>query len=117
MMTTFRPISVSTKSQAVFDKVDWEAHRLAYTSYKKTQRISTSKLVHGLYHTKYEANKLYGDDALCPCCGRHLETLGHMFSCQAESSAKHREEAKRKLRWLKSNKNSRKAYPSITPQC
>ncbi len=34
-------------SPIVFSKVDWEAHRMAYTSHKRTQRISISKLTHG----------------------------------------------------------------------
>jgi hypothetical protein len=33
-------------STSIFDRVDWDAHRMAYTSYKRTQQISISKLVH-----------------------------------------------------------------------
>ncbi len=82
---------------SIFDKVDWEAHWMAYTSYKQTQQIGISKLVHGLYHIKYEAHKLYGEDATCPCCGTLPETISHVFQCGATSNAVHRVEAKEKL--------------------
>lgn len=81
-------------SQADFDRVDWEAHRLAYVSYKCPQRISISKLAHGLYHTNSEAHKLYGKDVTCPCCGDQPETLSHVFRCHAARCIDNRREAK-----------------------
>jgi hypothetical protein len=85
-------------SLADFDRVDWEAHRLAYVSYKRPQRISISKLAHGLYHTNYEAHKLYGKAILCPCCGGQPEALIHVFRCQAKSCVDKRIEAQEILR-------------------
>jgi ribonuclease HI len=84
-------------SKDTFDKVDWEAHRMAYESYKRTQRISISKLIHGLYHTRQDAHKLYGTDAKCTFCMEHPETLSHVFRCQATKIREHRGEARLKL--------------------
>lgn len=77
----------------MFDKVDWEARRLAYMLYKCTQRISIRKLVNGLYHTKYEMNKMNGGNVDC----QQPKTLGCLFCCSAHNSTKHRHEAKGKL--------------------
>jgi hypothetical protein len=85
-------------TSSVFDKVDWEAHNMAYTSHRRTTRISISKLTHGLYHTKYEAHKLYGEDVTCPCCNLLPETLDHVFCCSAPTVTENRVMAKDKLR-------------------
>jgi hypothetical protein len=85
-------------SEGIFDRIDWTAHQQVYQSYKRPQRISISKLVHGLLHTNKEANKFYGSNSLCPCCTLTTETFNHIFCCQEEGATANRHEALEKLR-------------------
>jgi hypothetical protein len=41
-----------------FDRVGWVAHAAAFHQHSRLQRLSITKLVHGLYHTNSEAHKL-----------------------------------------------------------
>jgi ribonuclease HI len=85
-------------SEDTFNRVNWVAHKQAFTSYKRVPQLSICKLVHGLYHTNREANKLYGTTDKCPCCESHIETLQHVFWCQEEHCRNHRHEARDKLK-------------------
>jgi hypothetical protein len=71
--------------------VDWIAHKQAIKRYySRVKRLSISKLAHGLHHTNYQINKLYGTPSTCPCCHLHVETLSHVFTCPSEDSASNR---------------------------
>ncbi len=57
-----------------------------------TSLYDISKPALGLYHTKYEAHKIYGEEATCPCCGI-TEMLDHVFRCGAITVTANRSEA------------------------
>jgi hypothetical protein len=71
-------------------KIDWEAHRRAICRFSRTQRISITKLSHGLYHTNWKDSQYYGAFNLCPCCNAHPETLDHVFTCQSKETVERR---------------------------
>jgi hypothetical protein len=56
----------------------------------RVHRISTCKLIHGLLHTRKEANKLYGTTDKCPCCTVEVKTMNHMLSCSSAEPTQHR---------------------------
>lgn len=62
-------------SLGTFNKVNWEAHKLAITKHNRIHHISIIKLIQGLYQTKYKDHKYYGTPATCPCCQLHTETM------------------------------------------
>jgi len=62
-----------------FQQVDWQAHNQAFSSYRRVPRLRLIKLVYGLYHTNYQACKMYGTSDLCPCCHSQTETLVSML--------------------------------------
>jgi hypothetical protein len=39
-----------------FNKVDWSGHKAAFTCHGRIHRISTAKLIHGLYQTTEQDN-------------------------------------------------------------
>ncbi len=67
-------------------------------SFKWPQRISISKLAHGLYHTNNEANKLYGYTSICPCCHSNEETFSHIFRCPDAGVVSNHLDAQSKLK-------------------
>jgi hypothetical protein len=75
---------------ATFDKVDWEAHKRAFNKFNHTQRISITKLAHGLYHTNLTDMRYYGNSDQCPCCQGATETLQHVFTCPSPDTADNR---------------------------
>lgn len=77
----------------IFQKVDFLAHKLAFTSHNRIHRISISKLIHGLYQTKLKDHQFYGTSPLCPCCHSVNESLNHMLSCPSKEVTEHRETA------------------------
>jgi hypothetical protein len=85
-------------SDEIFDKVDWVAHYQAFKSFKRLQRLSISKLVHGLYHTNREAHKTYGHTSNCPCCNSTEETFNHIFTCPNVEVVTNRQEALTRLK-------------------
>jgi hypothetical protein len=80
-------------NSGLFDKVNWAAHTAAFHQHSRLQRLSITKLVHGLYHTNSEAHKLYGSPATCPCCLKHKETLSHVLICTANLPINNRRQA------------------------
>jgi hypothetical protein len=85
-------------SDAIFDKVDWSAHYQAFTSFKRPQRISISKLAHGLYYRNKEANKMYGRTSICPCCDSNEETFCHIFHYPDAGVVSNSKDAQSKLK-------------------
>jgi hypothetical protein len=81
-------------SLSTFESVDWEAHALAMSSYKRVTQLCIVKLAHGLYHTKRESKKMYGTTDTCPCCNRSSETQSHVFRCQESVTSANRAAAK-----------------------
>jgi hypothetical protein len=82
----------------IFQQVDLEAHSQAISTYKRVQQLRLVKLSHGLYHTNYEAKKIYGQSDLCPCCKTTVKTLQHVFCCPNKVTTTNREAAKQQLK-------------------
>jgi hypothetical protein len=76
----------------IFQKVDFLAHKQAFTSHNRIHRISVSKLIHGLYQTKLQDHQFYGTSPICPCCHSVNESLNHI-SCPSKEVTEHRETA------------------------
>ncbi len=76
-----------------FEKVDWNAHKLAFKKHNRIHRISICKLIHGLYHTRHQDNKFYGTTDSCPCCSSASETLDHALNCPAPLVKEQRQNA------------------------
>lgn len=80
-------IQRAIRNPADFDRVDWDAYSAAFHQCNRLHQLSITKLVHGLYHTQHEANKIYGSSPMCPCCNHGMETLSHDFTCPADLPA------------------------------
>jgi hypothetical protein len=76
-----------------FQKVDFTAHKQAFTSHNRIHRISVSKLIHGLYQTKLKDHQFYGTSPTYPCCHSVNESLNHMFSCPSKEMTENRQTA------------------------
>mmetsp|Transcript_16552 Transcript_16552/g.23604 ORF Transcript_16552/g.23604 Transcript_16552/m.23604 type:complete len:131 (+) Transcript_16552:1973-2365(+) len=74
-------------SQALFDRVAWEAYGAAFKHQTKFRQISIMKLSHDLWNTGAQ-KKLFGQEpeGLCPVCSETLETMDHVFQCKAEAA-------------------------------
>ncbi len=79
----------SNWERETFWKVGWGAYGKAYRYIRRVRCISTCKLIHGLLHTRKEANKLYGTDR-CPCYAEAVKTMNHVFSCTSSQPTQHR---------------------------
>jgi hypothetical protein len=77
-------------SDATFTSVTWEAHSMAMSSLKRVTQLRIIKLAHALYHTNYEAKKMYGTTDICPCCQQAVETFSHVFQCRDPDASTHR---------------------------
>jgi hypothetical protein len=76
-------------SDATFTSVNWEAHSMAMSSLKRVTQLWIVKLAHALYHTNYEAKKMYGSTDICPCCQHAVETFSHVFQCPDPDASTH----------------------------
>jgi hypothetical protein len=70
-------------SPRIFHLIDWQAHESAQSRLTWTQRISTSKLIHGLTNTNHQNKLYYNTTSVCPCCSIEEESLEHVLRCQA----------------------------------
>jgi hypothetical protein len=61
-------------SDAMLNSVNWDAHSMAMTSFPRVTQLKIVKLAHGLYHTNYEAEKMYGTYANAATQGGDLVT-------------------------------------------
>jgi hypothetical protein len=67
-------------SRETFDTIDWELIRAARTKMGHTQRMQTSKIMHGWLPVMHMQAHITGR-AQCPGCRCPDETLDHMFHC------------------------------------
>jgi hypothetical protein len=84
-------------SEKVFQDVDWTSYHKAMLDLPRPQRLSISKLSHGLWNTNEQNNKYYHQAGSCPLCTA-LETQAHVFSCPHQAAKETRTEALATLR-------------------
>jgi hypothetical protein len=120
-------------SNKIFNRVHWDAFRLAMSSISRSHQISICKLTNGLWNTNEQNRKFYGTSDKCPFCSSP-ETLLHIFTCGSSKATSYRQEAiqefQRKLDKLKTHSkiadaivsgldqwalSSGRATPSIVP--
>jgi hypothetical protein len=81
-------------SDTMLNSLNWDAHSMAVSSFPRVTQLRIVKLAHGLYHTNYEAKKMYRATNLCPCCKLKMETLSHVFRCADTNVSSHQASAK-----------------------
>ena len=67
--------------------IDWPALKLAFKNQDTLGKISSTKILHGLWPTmeKLEDRNM-GVKSVCPRCKQFKETILHVFQCSARSS-------------------------------
>jgi len=84
-------------SETVFQDIDWTSYHKAMLDLPRPQRLSISKLSHGLWNTNEQNNKYYHQAGSCPLCTA-LETQARVFSCPYQVANETRAEALATLR-------------------
>jgi hypothetical protein len=71
-------------SSSQFRSVSWEAYERAFRGQTTFKQIAVMKLSHDLWNTGAQ-KKLFGQDTdgICPVCSAALETMDHIFQCDA----------------------------------
>jgi len=65
----------------IFQSVDWDSHHCAFRCLSRFQRISVSKIIHGLCNTNHQNHLLCNASNLCPGCESAEETFEHVLCC------------------------------------
>jgi hypothetical protein len=74
-------------TSAQFDRIDWNAHEIAYKTLSRYKKISVSKHLHNLWHTASRAHRISADNsAACHLCHHPMETSAHVLTCPATSA-------------------------------
>lgn len=84
-------------SRETFDIVDWDLIRATRTKLGHTQRMQTSKIMHGWLPVMHMQAHITGR-ARCPGCVCPDETLDHLFHCSNRILANKRDELLKTLR-------------------
>ncbi len=74
----------------IFDRINWEAHELAFKHLNRSGRIAVAKLIHKLINMNRQNFKFYGKSALCPSCQIVEESWTHVFTCGSQGPLKSR---------------------------
>jgi len=69
--------------------VNWEAHRRAFHCLTTHQCLHTSKLIHGLAHTKRKNLLFYNTSGLYPLCLQSEEKFHHVLTCTNHEASCH----------------------------
>jgi hypothetical protein len=98
-----------------FNRIHWDAFRLAVSSISRSHQISICKLTNGLWNTNEQNHKFYGTSSKCPFCSSP-ETLSHIFTCGSSKATSYRQEAiqefQKKLSKLKTHSKISEAIVS-----
>jgi hypothetical protein len=74
-------IKTAKWSASVFNLIDRAGLKRAFTTLTWHQKISTSKLIHGLANTNRQNRLHYNTTDSCPCCDSSEEIFEHILTC------------------------------------
>ncbi len=101
-------------SERSFQKVEWDAHRRAFTILSRSQQTSIAKLIHHLANTNNQNHLYYAASPLCPGCTQVQESFEHVLLCQNSPTVNCRQESLTELQTtLKNIQTPTKVFQAI----